>query len=224
MNNQFWLSSQSKPDFLAVRLDELRMAISTRDPGQLTQDTDTRYRSHSESNGEFRLRFWDQSIVLSFPELVAQENQSGKKLSDSSQALLLYYFSTCDGTKPSGQWISFSELPDGRFYNQAFQGYTGGKLGHTFQNEIDHFCQAAENLGGKRVYLLGDAAYEFIVLALVSLLVVAWQGDEDFNATYQVLFDSAVGHHLPTDACAITGSILTGRLIIQLERMNENRN
>ncbi len=224
MNKQFWLSSQSKSDLLAARLNELRIALSTRDPGQLAQDTDTLFESHPESEGEFQISFWDQTVVLSFPELVARVNQSGKKLPDSSQALLLYYFSTCDGTKPSGQWISFSELPDGRFYNQAFQGYTGEKLARIFHNDFDHFCQAAENLGGERVYLLGDAAYEFKILPLVSLLVVTWQGDEDFNATCQVLFDSAVGHHLPTDACAITGSILTGRLMTELEKMNENRN
>jgi hypothetical protein len=137
---------------------------------------------------------------------------------------VLYYFLTCDGTPPAGQWISFSELPDGRFYNQAFQGYTGGKLAATFQNDFDGFCLAAESRGGKRVHLLGDAAYEYNVLPMVNLLVVIWQGDEDFNASYQVLFDAALPHHLPTDAGAITASILTGRLISQLEWTNENRN
>jgi len=70
---------------------------------------------------------------------------------------------------------------------------------------------------------LGDAAYEFQVLPMVSLLVVTWQGDEEFNSTYQILFDAAVSHHLPTDACAILGSNLTNRLITEMESLNENR-
>ncbi|MBE9474513.1 MAG: DUF3786 domain-containing protein, partial [Chloroflexi bacterium] len=107
--------------------------------------------------------------------------------------------------------------------NQAYQGYTGGKLGQVFGNDFDIFCQVAKNMHGKRVYLLGDAAYEFNVLPLVSLLVVTWQGDEDFDATYQILFDAAVSHHLPTDASAIIGSILTHLLIVEMESINENR-
>jgi hypothetical protein len=70
---------------------------------------------------------------------------------------------------------------------------------------------------------LGDAAYEFYVLPLVSVLLVTWQGDEDFNATYQILFDAAVSHHIPTDACAIIGSNLTHHLIVEMESVNENR-
>ena len=126
--------------------------------------------------------------------------------------------------KPSGRWISFSELPDGRFYNQAYQGYTGGKLAQAFGDDFDLFCQVAENIDGKRVYLLGDAAYEYSVFPHVSVLLVTWRGDEDFSATYQILFDANVSHHLPTDACAIIGSNLTGRLIVEMESINENRN
>ena len=105
-----------------------------------------------------------------------------------------------------------------------YQGYSGGRLAQVFKNDFKALCQVSENLGGKRVYLLGDAAYEFYVLPLVSLLVVTWQGDEDFDATYQILFDAAVSHHLPTDASAIIGSNLTHRLIVEMESINENRN
>ena len=223
MNNQFWLSNESKPDLLAVRLDELRGKLITREPEQLAVDTGTTLHQPDQGGGEFQFQLWDRDVRLTFPELVTYDSKSGDKLSSSSQALVLYYFLTCDGTRPLGQWISFSELPDGRFYNQAYQGYTGGNLAKTFQNEFGLFCQVAENMGGKRVYLLGDAAYEYNVLPLVNLLVVTWQGDEDFNATYQVLFDAAVSHHIPTDASAITASNLSQRLIVKWETRNENR-
>ena len=223
MNNQFWLSNESKPDLLAVRLDELRGKLITREPEQLAVDTGTTLHQPDQGGEEFLFQLWDRDVRLTFPELVTYNSKSGDKLSSSSQALVLYYFLTCDGTRPSGQWISFSELPDGRFYNQAYQGYTGGNLAKSFQNEFGLFCRVAENMGGKRVYLLGDAAYEYNVLPLVNLLVVTWQGDEDFNATYQVLFDAAVSHHIPTDASAITASNLSQRLIVKWETRNENR-
>lgn len=224
MNNQFLLLNESKPDLLAIRLDELREKIATQEPVQLAENTGTSFFQFEPNCGEFHFLLWDRDVVLSYPELVTFDKHTRDQVSSTSLALVLYYFLTCDGTKPSGRWISFSELPDGRFYNQAFQGYTGGKLASIFQNNFDQFCQAALNLGGRRVYLLGDAAYEYNVLPMVNLLVVTWQGDEEFNATYQVLFDSAFSHHLPTDAGAIAASILSGRLIVELEKLNENCN
>ena len=224
MNNKFWMSPEEKPDLLAARLDEMRDELIAKSPGELADFTGTTFYRTEQEIGEFRFQLWERDVALSYPELVASDRQSEEQLSSSSLALVLYYFLTCDGTRPSGQWISFSELPDGRFYNQAYQGYTGGKLAQVFQNDFDKFCLIAESLGGRRVHLLGDAAYEYNVLPMVNLLVVTWQGDEDFNATYQVLFDATVTHHLPTDASAITASILAGRLLSELEKSNENRN
>ncbi len=192
MNNKFWMSPEGKPDLLAARLDEMRDELIAKSPGELADFTGTTFYRTEQEIGEFRFQLWERDVALSYPELVSSDRQSGEPLSSSSQALVLYYFLTCDGTRPSGQWISFSELPDGRFYNQAYQGYTGGKLAQVFQNDFDKFCLIAESLGGRRVHLLGDAAYEYNVLPMVNLLVVTWQGDEDFNATYQVLFDATV--------------------------------
>lgn len=215
---------ESKPDLLGRRLAELRTRLFDKDPALLASRSGLIYQPVDVGRGEFQIQFWDRKAVLTFPSLIAHDVQSGEQLGDSSQALLLYYLVTCDGTPTSGQWISFSELPDGRFYNQAYQGYTGGKLAQVFRNNLETFCKVAENQGGKRVYLLGDAAYEFHVLPFVSLLAVSWQGDEDFNASYQILFDASVSHQLPTDACAIIGSSLTGRMIKVMESPDENSN
>jgi hypothetical protein len=132
--------------------------------------------------------------------------------------MVLYYFNTCDGTPMAASWIAFSELTDGRFYNQAFQGYTGRELVKAFGNDLEAFERAARNAGGEKRFPmagapLGDAAFAYQALPRVPLLVVYWLGDEDFPPNSQILFDAAVSHHMPTDACAILGSSLTRRLL-----------
>lgn len=216
--------SESKPDLLGVRIDELRKLLADQKPEDLAVSSGITYHPSNHEKGEFHVPLWNRMVVLSFPELIATDLQTDQELSSSLLTLLLYYLTTSDGTQASGKWISFSELPDGRFYNQAFQGYTGAELAQSFGNDLETFLQSAENLKGKRVYLLGDAAYEFQVLPLVNLLVVTWQGDEDFRSTYQILFDAAVHHYLPTDACAIIGGNLTRRLIAEKVSKNENSN
>jgi Domain of unknown function (DUF3786) len=200
-------------DTLVDRLAELRAGLEPRDPNLLASLTASFFRPISPDHGEFHLELWDRPVILSFPDFVAFDPQTHEPFASFQQALLLYYFTTCDGTPVSGRWISFSELPDGRFYNQAFQGYIGRPLVEAFHNDLATFCDSASGLGGMRVHSLGDIAYAFQALPLVALLVVAWEGDEDFSPTYQILFDANASHHLPTDVSAILGSSLTRRLV-----------
>jgi Domain of unknown function (DUF3786) len=132
----------------------------------------------------------------------------------------LYYLSHADGTPLSDRWISFSELPDGKFYNQAFQGYTGKRLAQVFKDDRQSFERAAANQGGVRL-VHGDASFMFTALPRVPLMAAFWQGDEDFPSNSQILFDAAASHYLPTDAYAILGSTLTQRLVSSSIRQDE---
>jgi hypothetical protein len=46
------------------------------------------------------------------------------------------------------------------------------------------------------------------------LAVVYHLGDENFPASCQILFDASACHYLPTDVCAILGSMLTRKLLV----------
>lgn len=196
---------------LAQRVDELRDELRGRDPYLLAANAGAIFQEIGPNQGEFRLLMWGQEVVLTWPDLVGRDGENGEPLPTFIQAQLAYYLHTSDGTPPAGTWIAFTELPDGQFYTQAFQGYTGQELVKVFGDNLAAFGRAAEKSGG-RPEAMGDAAYAFRVLPKVSLLVVCWLGDEDFPPSYRVLFDTAVSHHLSTDACAILGSTLTRRL------------
>lgn len=201
-----------RPLPLAQRVSEIRDELRGRDTAVLAFNTGAIYTETEPGQGEFRLPFWGREIVLTWPDFVGRDVQSGEPLPVMSLAILAYYFQMADSSPLTGKWIAFTELPDGQFYTQAFQGYTGQELVKTFGNDIEAFTRAAAQSGGQPE-ALGDAAFAFRVLPKVSLLVVCWLGDEDFPPSYRVLFDAAISHHLSTDACAILGSTLTRRLI-----------
>ena len=197
---------------LAPRMDELRLRLKDIEPAVLAE------RTGSELDGNtFHLHLWGKPVFLALPEFTAFDTATRQPLRPDQQMLLLYYFSTAAGTAETGQWISFADLPGGRFYNQAFQGYTGHELVKAFGPDQTAFEWVAADLDG-RPYPLGDAAFLFHALPRVALLVIFWQGDDsedtiDFPPSFQILFDSSASHYLPTDACAILGSSLTRRLI-----------
>jgi hypothetical protein len=202
----------AKRDHLAGRLAELRAELSQADPLLLAANSGAIYRPGGAGEGTLDLDFWGEAITVTFPHFVAYNVTTAEPLPTFFQALLAYYFLTADGAALSGRWIAFSELPDGHFYTQAFQGYTGHELAKAFGNRIDDFTAVALALGGRRESL-GDAAFAFSLLPRVELVAVCWQGDEQFPPSFRILFDAAVSHYLSTDTCAIAGSTLTRRLI-----------
>jgi hypothetical protein len=201
----------SAAEQLIARIDELRRALRRADPLALARRVGAEY-TPSESGGVFRLRLWERPVEIRFPDFEATDGASGKPLSPFNLALLAYYFTLSDGTPPAGRWIAFSELPDGKFYTQAFQGYSGHELEKAFGADLERFAAAARACGGALLEL-GDRGFAFQALPQVRLAAVAWLGDEDFPTRYQILFDASAAHHLTADACAILGGSLARRLI-----------
>lgn len=201
---------EDDPTRLVARLNQLKDNIKQVPPQLLAENTGSTYHEESLNQGFFSISIWEQQIKLTYPTLEVMSPKSDLIL--PNQALLFYYFYTADGFPQSDHWISYTELPNGMFYTQAFQSYTGKELAHVFQNDRISFESAAKVSGGKQVEF-GSISYEFKLLPYISLLVVFWEGDDEFPSTFQILFNASTHHYLPTDACAIAGSMLTRRII-----------
>ena len=200
------------PNRFSHRLMELRTGLQTRSPAGLAAMTGAEWLPGGEGCGKFRLRLWGSPLEISYPTWTAVRYAENLAIPEFELALLLYYFQTADGIPVESTWISFSELPEGKFYNQAFLSYTGKELANIFSNDLPAFRRAAGSLGGTPERL-GHAAFRFQALPRVPLLVVYWLGDEDLSSSAQVLFDRSASHYLPTDAYAILGSAITHKLI-----------
>jgi hypothetical protein len=209
--NKITASPEKNTQLLTVRVDELRHALQQINPKQVASHAGAHYSDDSD-NGMFEFEFLGARTLLSYPEYAAYDNFTGSELPVAVQALILYYFYNADGSALTDRWIAFSELQDGRFYTQAFQGYSGDKLGKLFADDLDTFRKAALAIGGIP-HSMANASFVFQLLPRVPLLALAWQGDDEFPSSYQILFNESVNHYLPTDACAIAGSMLTRKLI-----------
>ena len=197
---------------LEQRIGELRADLQGADPTILATRTGAVYRPLDENRGEFDLPFWGRAVTLSFPAFVARDSGNGSPLDVKSQAMLVYYFHDSDETPQAYRWIAFSELLDGNFYTQAFQSYTGQALFQAFGDDAAAFEAALQKAGGEHLSF-ADISYAFQVLPKVAMLAVCWLGDEDFPSSYRILFDASTSHHLPTEGCAILGSMLTRKVI-----------
>lgn len=193
---------------LASRVEELRGRLGLIPPALLAERTGASYLELGQGRGEFHLELLNASILLTYPGFHATFSATDAPLPAFKHALLLYYFLQSDGAPLIGKWISFSDLPEGRIYAPAFQGYTGDLLAKAFLLDLDAFHAACQKVGGTHV-AFGDAAYRFRALPRMDLLIAYHLGDEDFPSTCKILFDESAWHYLPAEACAILGSSLT---------------
>lgn len=129
------------------------------------------------------------------------------------QSLILTYLSTADDAPPADRWVTFRDLPNGNFYNQAFQGYAPDRLAKRWQLDIAGFEAAVRALGG-RLIDYGDAGYAFKVLPRVEIAAIYWLGDEDFPSKASMLFDAAAADsYMVVDGLAILGNRLVDSIL-----------
>ena len=211
MAEKDWLLGDT-PNPLGDRIAEIRDQLKRKNPERLAAYTGAIFTPTGDDNGEFRLYFWSREVLIRFPDFLGNFTDTGEAINTFDLTMLAYYFERSDGAPMSGEWIAFNQIPGGLFYAQAFQGYSGDELSKAFGNDSEAFMDANERLGGRREFF-GNLAYSYQVLPRVPIMVVCWLGDEDFPASYRILFDSNAHHHLVTDAYAILGSNLTRRLI-----------
>jgi len=196
---------------LAGRVDELRSALRVQDPGLVAVRSGSSYLTLGPGRGELHLLLWGKVCILCWPQLTGC-NEKDDRLPDFQLTMLLYYLLTADGAPLTVKWVSFADLPDGRMYNAAFQGYSGDEIVKRFGLDLEGFKSACSKAGGEPVDV-GSASFVFQALPKVPLMLTYWLGDEDFPSSCRILFDESVSHYLPIDACAILGSTLTGRVI-----------
>ena len=168
----------------------------------------------AELDGEaLQFSYWGRQVSLTWPELDAVYLPESEACSVFDQGMLLYYLNTADGSELADRWISFRELPDGAFYNQAFQGYSGKRVAEHFGEDLEAFHTAVRQLGGFQLTALAPAAYAFNPLPRIRLALAMWPGDEDFPSRATVLFDAHADHYMTTDGLALLGSGLARRVI-----------
>jgi hypothetical protein len=154
-----------------------------------------------------------QAYTIDPAGYVIRRVETGQAPTEFTQALVLTYLVTADGTVTFGRWIAYRDLPDGMFYAQAFRGYAENRLVKELgEGGLGAFCRRAERLGGKRIEI-GDAGYAFQVLPRVRIAAVYWLGDEDFPSRASILFEDTGPHYMSTDGLAVLGSHVVNAIL-----------
>lgn len=97
--------------------------------------------------------------------------------------------------KQQGEWVSFEKLKGASIFGSAFKNGITDVIAKTFSGHMKELKQALSDLGGIPLKY-GDISYELQALPGIPIRIIFWEGDEEFSASANVLFDSSASEYL----------------------------
>ena len=151
----------------------------------------------------------DRTYLVSYPRFEFEDQADNQKeIPLQEQVLILHYLMAAETPDLSGQWVSYREIPGASFYFGAFVKRAVDPLKKVFGQNISGFCQAAEKLQARKIEN-GDAGFEFQMFPAVPLQLILWEGDNEFPAEANILFDKTIGRMLsPEDVAWLAGMVV----------------
>ena len=153
--------------------------------------------------------FLDRTYLVSYPHFEFEDQADNQKeIPLQEQVLILHYLMAAETPDLNGQWVSYREIPGASFYFGAFVKRAVDPLKKVFGQNISGFCQAAEKLRARKIEN-GDAGFEFQMFPAVPLQLILWEGDNEFPAEANILFDKTIGLMLsPEDVAWLAGMVV----------------
>lgn len=140
----------------------------------------------------------------------------GEDLTPAVQVMICKYILTCPVELPemSDVLVTYREFKDAGPLISYFTTNTNKTLESTFCGNLAGLKKRGQEIGGK--VLRSDAfdlSLEFHAFPRVPVILNFNDRDDLFSATCSVLYRSSAAHFLDMECLAMTGTLLTGKLI-----------
>lgn len=130
------------------------------------------------------LPYFGQSCSIRLSDGVVEQPMS---LMDEMNIYTMLWYSKA-GAVQTGDWQPFEQLKDARAFGPAFRKGNLAPFAATFDGHADLLRQALIDFGG-RPLPTGDVGYEIDVFPCIPMRVLFWDGDDEFPAQCNLLFD-----------------------------------
>jgi len=159
---------------------------------------------------------FDMTYRFNGQEFVAPQ---GEKMSPGVQVMLCkYLLSYMEGVSPADQagpqWITYREFKGSAPLHSYFDNSTNKALAEAFSGNLLKLQERALEVGGEMVDSPGyDLSMCFQAFPRVPMIVNFNDADEMFPASVSVLYRSNATSYLDLECLAMTGTLLTAKLL-----------
>lgn len=108
-------------------------------------------------------------------------------------------------------WVRFDRLKDTSPFSKAFQKGAIEPFSRMFSGHVKELSQACEKLGGRKLPW-SDAGYELEAFACIPVRFLFWDGDEEFPAQGNILFDTSATDFIHGESVVTIAAIGLNRI------------
>ena len=195
-----------------------KKALEGKNPEQIAGFSGAGFEKDSEERPLLNLNFLGKEVAVNWPELGCSFKGSGEEVPIQQQVLLLHYLIGCKGAKITGEWIAYQEVPDGKFYLDAFLRRAKNPMLQAFGSQPELLVELAKKAYGATPFDRGDLSVLVQALPLVPVALILWKEDEEFPPEGNILFDKCIREILSAEDIAW----LAGMIVYPLMGMARN--
>jgi hypothetical protein len=190
-----------------------RADLAERNPERIADLSGARFEPDSDGRAVLHLDFLGRGVAVAWPELAISFSGAGSEMPIQEQILLLHYLNGAKGATPTDQWIAYQEVPDGKFYLDAFVRRAKDPMVQVFGNQPVLLLKLAAERYGARPLDQGDLSVRVQALPLVPVALILWRGDDEFPPEGTILFDRNVSEILSAEDIAWLAGMIVYPLI-----------
>jgi hypothetical protein len=162
----------------------------------------------------FYVRLMGVLYEVLFPQFdarAAEGEAEAPALKNYEKILLMRYL--CEGrhVPRRGGQLSYDEIPNGALYLSNFKNRCARRAARALGGDIKSFEKAMTGFQAERLPQ-GDAGFRFEFIGGIYMSVILWEGDDEFEASAQFMFDDNFPAAFTAEDAAVAGEIAVGRI------------
>ena len=187
---------------VGVPMEHYKGIFASMDPEEMS------LRSHVPyADGKFSTTLLSRPVTVSWPEMESRYTDDGSETASNVRILLARLLMEGMLTAARGKLLAYTDMPWGNVYAQQFRGRCILRLAGTYGNNIAGFRPACEQMGGVPAPS-GDASYDMPFLPGLTVRLILWEGDDEFQPQAQILFSDNTPDAFKAEDNAVVGDII----------------
>ena len=173
----------------------------------IPEDAQQRLADVKWDGKEFYVNLLGREYAIAHPDYAIRAVDGGSVPPLPTQTFLLRYLLEGKTVRPTGQWLTFREMPWGELYIKPYTGRVLTRAAFTFGTRVDAFRKAGEKMGAIPVSH-GDAGFHFQLIGDYAMQILVWEGDEEFPPNAQILYSDNFAEGFAAEDRVVAGDIL----------------
>ena len=166
--------------------------LENKNPKRIASLSGADFEVDSGGNAILTFDFLNRKVDITWPDLDLSFKASGEEVPIQQQVLLLHYLNGSKGSEIVGKWIAYQEVPDGKFYLDAFLRRAKNPMVQGFGNQPELLVKLATEVYDARPLDQGDLSVVVQAFPFVPVALIIWKGDDEFPPEGTILFDRSI--------------------------------